>query len=128
MTINIIKSILINDPRIASAFIYGSYPDNEDHNDIDVGVFTRDKFAGKERFDLEYELSKQIANQLPGNLEIDVRVLNDAPDSFLFNVFQGLFLFTKDNKVEDLMEHIILKCLDEQYFKDQYLIQAYGDR
>ncbi len=123
-----IKSILINDPRIVSAFIYGSYPEKQDFNDIDVGVFIRDKLAGKDRFDFEFELSKQIADHLQEKAEIDVRVLNDAPTGFLFNVFRGQFLFTKDNKVEDLMEYVIRKCLDEQYFKDQYMIQAYGER
>ena len=121
-----IKDILISREEITAAFIYGSSLHTDDYRDIDIGIFTRDSIEGLARQDLEFEIEQLLREKLSG-VEFDVRILNDAPDRFLFTVFKGEFLFSRDDKVEELMEHVIHKCLDEQYYIDQYYRQAYGD-
>ena len=123
--INIIKEILFSRNEIIAAFIYGSFLYTEDYDDIDVGVFTNCAFHGLEKPDYEFELEQLLSKKLPGS-KIDLRVINNTPDKFLYNVFKGYYLFSKDEKIEKIIEHVIQKSLDQQYYQIQYVQQAYG--
>ena len=119
-----IKEILISRNEIIAAFIYGSFLYTEDYDDIDVGVFTNCTFHGLEKPDYEFELEQLLSKKLTS--KIDLRVIDDAPDKFLYNVFKGCYLFSKDEKIEKIMEQIIQRSLGQQYYKIQYIKQAYG--
>ncbi len=123
--INILKEILFSRNEIIAAFIYGSFLYTEDYNDIDVGVFTNCTFQGLEKSDYEFELEQLLSKKLTSCI-IDLRVLDDAPEKFLYNVFRGCYLFSKDEKIEKIMEQIIQRSLDQQYYQTQYIQQAYG--
>jgi predicted nucleotidyltransferase len=123
--INIIKEILFSRNEIIAAFIYGSFLYTEDYDDIDVGVFTNCSFHGLEKPDYEFELEQLLSKKLTGS-KIDLRVINNTPDKFLYNVFKGYYLFSKDEKIEKIIEHVIQKSLDQQYYQIQYVQQAYG--
>ena len=79
-----IKEILISRNEIIAAFIYGSFLYTEDYDDIDVGVFTNCTFHGLEKPDYEFELEQLLSKKLTS--KIDLRVIDDAPDKFLYNV------------------------------------------
>ena len=59
---------------------------------------------------------------------IDVRVLNDAPVTFLFHVFREgrLLLSRNDECLADLMERTVREYLDAAPLLRQATIEAYG--
>ena len=120
-----IKTLLYSRDEITAAFIFGSYLFSGEYRDIDIGIFTRNSLESLEKHDYEFEVEQSLSKHLPG-IKVDVRVLNDAPDRFLFTVFKGKFLFSKDDSLDDLMERVISKCLDEQFYLDRYYREAYG--
>ena len=114
-----IKDLLYAQKDITAAFIYGSFLLIKEYRDIDIGIFTAIDIPGLKKLDYEHQLEQLLLKQLPG-LKFDIRILNSAPDRFLYNVFKGKFLFAKEDKIFDIMERVIAKCLDEQYYIDQY--------
>lgn len=123
--INLIKEMLFARKEITAAFIYGSFLNTEDYDDIDIGIFTNCAFQGLEKTDYEFELEQLLSKELKGS-KIDLRVMDNAPDKFLYNVFKGCYLFSKDGKIEKIIENVIQKSLDQQYYQIQYLQQNYG--
>jgi len=59
---------------------------------------------------------------------IDVRVLNDAPVTFLFHVFREgrLLLSRNDERLADLMERTVREYLDAAPLLRQATMEAYG--
>lgn len=93
------------------SYIFGSFIDGDiPFHDIDLGVF----FAGKNRpqmsaaaVDLAITLSRQTA------CPVDVRVLNDAPVSFVYNVLRGELIYEKNEDIRcKLMENTVRDYLD----------------
>lgn len=83
--------------NVLFAYIYGSYAKERANrfSDLDIAVYLRDK--GHEKF---MELLAKLPVEV--NVEIDVRVLNDAPPLFRYNVIkEGKPLFIKDRSVQE---------------------------
>jgi predicted nucleotidyltransferase len=85
--LQIIKEILQADGRTVFAYAYGSFITQETFSDIDVGIFVKN--AGENPLvissDIKTQLScraKKEGLRLTAD-EFDVRILNDAPFTFL---------------------------------------------
>jgi len=114
-----LKDILSKEDNIVSAFLYGSFLYDKKYNDIDLGIFTNQKQKKSELLDYEFELNEKLSHNIKKN-KFDVRIIDNAPSSFLFNVFQGKCLFMKDDTITDKMELVTHKELDKQYYRDQF--------
>ncbi len=92
-----VGDVLKKDCNVVFAYVYGSYARGTAgrFSDLDIAVFLRE--SGHERYmDLLSELPVDIG------VEVDVRVLNDAPPIFRYNVIrEGKLLFVKDKVVHE---------------------------
>ncbi len=78
------------------AYLHGSLLDSEAVHDVDVGLYLRES---------EAERSSVVASDLSARLTavaglpVDVRVLNEAPLSFVYHVLRGRLLVCRDEEL-----------------------------
>jgi hypothetical protein len=107
--------------EVRFAILYGSAAEGGTFRDLDVGVFV-DRSRVPVDADLEYAFT--LADELEGvvSFPVDVRVINDAPLPFRYNVSRGIPLTARDE--EDLytfLERTWDEWLDFQPIALQYL-------
>ncbi len=121
--IQIVQIQLQNKPEILFAMLYGSAAMGEDFNDIDVALFVdRNKVTSTDELNYTISLSNQLEKKL--SCPIDIRVINNAPLGFKYNVSTGTPLIINDeNSLHSLLEHTWDMYLDYKpvamrYFKE----------
>jgi predicted nucleotidyltransferase len=82
-------------PEILFAVLYGSAVEGETFRDLDVGIML-DRAQVPANSDLNYAFSLGENLQRALRFPIDVRVLNDAPLPFRYNVSRGIPLVVHD--------------------------------
>ena len=78
--------------EVAFAYLYGTFIEDIPFHDVDVGIY----LSGTGEADggvFAVELASQLTRSL--KLEVDVRVLNFAPVSFVYHVVCGQVLFER---------------------------------
>ncbi len=99
-----LKAELEEEPAVAFAYLHGSLLDSDAVHDVDVGLYLRESDA---------ERGPAVASALSARLSsiaglpVDVRVLNEAPLSFVYHVLRGRLLLCRDedlltSKLEDI--------------------------
>jgi predicted nucleotidyltransferase len=113
--LSLIKEILTRDGRIIFAYAYGSFVKEEPFRDIDIGIYVKNPEDNSFVItsDLKTELSRYFREEgvdLTAD-QFDVRVINDAPFTFLNKVFkEGKLLIDLDPYLRtDLIGHVSLK-------------------
>ncbi|MHA1364236.1 MAG: type VII toxin-antitoxin system MntA family adenylyltransferase antitoxin [Candidatus Freyarchaeota archaeon] len=95
--------------NVVFAYVYGSHARGEASrfSDLDVAVFLKD--SGHESY-------MELLSTLPVDegVELDVRVLNNAPPLFRYNVIrEGTLLFVRDKKVhEEFVYNTLVSALE----------------
>ncbi|MEO0094325.1 MAG: nucleotidyltransferase domain-containing protein [candidate division WOR-3 bacterium] len=106
-----IKKILAEDKSIKFAYLFGSFTEGENYNDIDIGIYIVplvEKNLFKTTSDLKCKISKVLVkkgfNIKPDN--VDIVVLNLVSFTFLNRVFKtGTLIFDRDYDLRtDLIE------------------------
>ena len=95
-----ITHYLQKDQSIVFAYLHGSFQSNC-FRDIDIGIYLKKRLTKAQTVRYELALESQLRAHLP--YPVDVRVLNQAPVSFRFQVIRkGTVLFSKneDQRVE----------------------------
>ena len=112
------------EPELEFAWLHGSFPGGGGFHDVDVGVHLN--AAADVRFRRALELGVRLDRE--AGFPVDVRVLNDAPVTFLFHVFrEGRLLFSRnDERLADLMERTVREYLDMEPLLRRATIEAYG--
>jgi len=113
--LSLIKEALARDGRTIFAYAYGSFVKEESFRDIDIGIYIKNPEGNffVVTADLKTELSRH-SKEKGVNLtadQFDVKVINDAPFTFLNRVFrEGILLIDLDPDLRtDLVEHVSLK-------------------
>ena len=113
--LNLIREVLIKDDRLVFAFAYGSFVTEESFRDIDIGIYVKNKEENPFIIssDIKTQLS-HLAKKEGLNLtadHFDVKVINDAPFTFLKRVFkEGVLLIDNDPDLRtDIVEYVSLK-------------------
>ncbi len=124
-----IKNILIKLPEIIFAYVHGSFTEKKGFGDIDLAVFLKDDEISDQI--LKYEIELEIKLEESIKYPLDVRVLNNAPLSFKYNVIKrGTLLFEKeaDSRV-DFETKTLNFYFDFAPFRKQYLEEVlnFGD-
>jgi predicted nucleotidyltransferase len=106
-----IAEILMQADRIDFSYIFGSFIDVDiPFHDIDLGVF----FVGNNRLQMSEDANNlaTILSRKTG-YPVDVRVLNNAPVSFVYNVLKGKLIYEKNEDIRcQVMENTVRSYLD----------------
>lgn len=113
--LNLIKNIVSKDNRIIFAYVYGSFVKEEKFRDIDIGIYVND--PNKNLFEITSELKTQLSTMAKDEKidlyadQFDVRVINDAPFTFLNRVFKaGILLVDRNPDLRtDIIEAVSIK-------------------
>ena len=113
--ISLIREVTREDGRVVFAYLYGSFVKEESFRDIDVGVYLMD--AGENSIVVSAELKTKLSRGAQRHSfnftadQFDVKILNDAPFTFLRRVFeQGILLFDQNPELRtDVIEYVSLK-------------------
>ena len=92
------------------AYVYGSVLESDRIHDVDVGIYL-DTTAVAHKTGMVDALSVELsaAVGLPG----DIRVLNEAPLSFLYHVLRGRLVLCRDETfLTDMLEDVARRYLD----------------
>ena len=118
-----IKKILKTMPNILFAYIHGSFL-KEKFRDIDVAIYLDKEYDKKTILKKELELEEILGRKI--KYPVDVRVLNNSPLSFRFNVIKyGEVLFSKNEDVRSDFEALtISEYHDFAYFRRAYMKEA----
>jgi predicted nucleotidyltransferase len=119
-----IKTVLQREPNTVFAFLHGSFLSEPCFRDIDVGVFlASENPAGY--LDVELGLSQGIEESLDFAFPVEVKIVNQAPLSFRFNVIKGQLLFTRDDDIlVDFMTTTAKQYLDFAPLRHRYMKEA----
>jgi hypothetical protein len=97
-------------PGVRFAYLYGSLLESDRIHDVDVGLFLDETTAAHPSSLLD-NLSVALRDAV--NVTVDVRVLNEAPLSFLYHALRGRLLSCRDEAfLTDLMEDVARRYLD----------------
>lgn len=114
-----ISNALRDRSNIIFAYVFGSFSARESFQDIDVGIFisVNAESALKIELDLERELEDLI------HMPVDVRILNRAPISFVYQVIKGgIIIVDKNMDMRADFEGLTLKkYFDFQHLRNEYL-------
>ena len=105
---------------ILFAYIFGSFTSGKSFNDIDVGIYVSLE-KPVSQLNLELEIERELGDVL--HLPVDVRIINNAPIPFTYNVLRsGVVILDNDKSLRTDFEGLIIKkYFDYQHLRDEYL-------
>jgi len=113
-----ISDILKEEGFVLFAYIFGSFASDSDFKDIDIGIFV----SGESRSSLELELDLEGKIEDIIHIPVDVRVMNNAPPYFIYNILkEGVIIVDRDKSIRSDFEGLIYK----KYFEFQHLRNEY---
>jgi predicted nucleotidyltransferase len=88
--------VLQTRPKILFAILYGSAVEVANPRDLDIGLYVdRNSIPPARELDYAFALADELERKVP--YPIDVRVINDAPLGFRFNVSQERAVLVNDS-------------------------------
>lgn len=119
-TIGRITNYLKAVDSIIFAYIFGSFARGEAFSDIDIGIYLKGNFD-KSPLEIEFEMEDRI-EELTG-YPVDVRILDRAPISFIFQVIKdGLLIKDEDPDIRSDFEGLVFKKNNDfAIFRNEYL-------
>jgi len=120
-----IGEILRSVPEILFAYIHGSFLMGR-FRDVDIAVYLRGSHDKKSILKTELKLEELLERKI--GYAVDVRVLNQAPLSFRFNVIRhGELVFSRDENLRSDFEALtISEYHDFAHFRRVYMREALG--
>jgi len=112
-----IKKQLLKRKEIVFAYLYGSFLEDPCFRDIDLGIYLNEKIVKPTKF-FRYQLEIGGRLEIPAKYSVDIRILNEAPSSFLASVFsKGKLLFSRDDLfLTDLIEKVSAEEIASESF------------
>lgn len=95
---------------IRFAYLYGSVLESDRIHDVDIGLFLDDTVIAQQA-----QIAEMLSTKLTAavRLPVDIRVINDAPLSFLYHVLRGrLLLCRNEGFLTDMLEDVARRYLD----------------
>ena len=108
--VDILSAEIAREPRIAFAFVYGSLLEQDAVHDVDLGIYLDAKPPSAS---MEYMLELSARLSQLARIPVDVRILNEAPNSFVYHVLRGRLIYCRDEtQVSDVIEGTAARYLD----------------
>ncbi|PJF47667.1 MAG: nucleotidyltransferase domain-containing protein [Chloroflexi bacterium] len=108
-------------PEIVFAMLYGSAAEGRPFRDVDVAVYVDEsQLAGRDRYAYIFMLADVLEQCIP--YPVDVRLINDAPLPFRYNISRGQPIFARDPAaLADFLSRTWDEYLDFQPVAMKYL-------
>jgi len=112
-------------PSLLFAYVYGSFVMADKFRDIDIAVYL--KQIPSTPLHVELELETELGNIIKNYL-VDVRILNNAPLSFRYNVIKSgkPIVVVDDDARTDFEEATLSNYFDFSPFRKMYLKETLG--
>lgn len=115
-----ISNILKTGKYIIFSYIFGSFAKQDNFQDIDIGIYVSnigDISPLKFELEIEAELEEII------HISTEVRIINHAPLSFIYNILMGgILVVDKDKSLRADFEGLIYKkYFDFRHLRTEYL-------
>jgi predicted nucleotidyltransferase len=119
------KTCLKNRRDIVFAYLHGSFVMGDGFKDIDVAVYLSSLPSSP--LQTELQLETELGNAIQKS-SVDVRILNNAPLSFRYNVIKNgqLVVVNDDDLRSDFVETTLSNYFDFAPFLKTYLKEALG--
>jgi len=120
-----IKTVLLQQDIVLFAYLHGSFIGKTNFGDVDVAVYLKDRDLRPEEY-LSYELMQEHELESVVDVPVDIRVLNNAPPAFCYNVIKnGQLLFEKNEQRRVDFEVLSFKLyFDFLPYRKRYLEEA----
>jgi hypothetical protein len=116
-----LTACLSNRPEILFALLYGSAAEDLPFRDLDIGLFVNRTMVSTAA-DLDYGFTLADELEKVVSYPVEVRVINDAPLGFRYNVSRGIALVVNDEQIfYNFLERTWDEFLDFQPVAMQYL-------
>lgn len=127
--INRLKQFFAAKPEVVLAYVYGSFLRREAWRDLDVAVLMEPGALGTESdpFNRGLRLAAELEDFLGHpRVEVDLRVLNEAPLAFQYQVIKaGQLLVSRDERTRILYEsRLMIEYLDFKWVLVQRAINT----
>lgn len=117
-----ISKIIAELKEVDVAYIFGSFLESDEFNDIDVALLLSEDLGLDSYKSLKFSLkvAGELERQIKPRFEFDVRILNIAPVEFQFEVIKkGRVIFSRDkSRKVDYEFEVISTYLDLKYMYD----------
>lgn len=115
-----ISDILKAKEYILFAYLFGSFISGDVFKDIDIGVFISGA-ESKSLLKLELMLEGEVEDAI--HMPVDIRIINHAPPSFVYNMLKGGIVIVDANKPmrTDFEGLVCKKYFDFQHLRNEYL-------
>lgn len=102
-------------------YIFGSFVNSENFNDIDVALLISKELNPYERFKFAMKVARELERAMKPRIEFDVKILNYSPIEFQYEVLKtGKAVFVRDKvKKEEYEAATISKYLDFRVVAEQ---------
>lgn len=120
-----LRAVLEKHGEISFAYVHGSFAEGLEFADVDIGLY----LSALPPDPLAYEIERESELARAGFLfAIDIRILNEAPLSFRYNVIKSghpLFERSKDER-SDFVERTLDLYFDFAPYRRMYLRETLG--
>lgn len=106
---------------ILLGYLYGSFLRHGEFHDIDIGLLVAGKREPYESYKYAMGIASDLERCITPRYEIDLRILNDAPVEFQYEVVRtGRLLVARDEAARiDFEAGVITQFLDLKYLYDR---------
>jgi len=124
-----LQTYFAQQPDVRFAYVYGSVARGQTwaESDLDIGVWFADSLPTLEPLRRNVSLASELKQLLDDAIEVDVRVLNDAPIEFLWQVYyHGRCVFVRDEQervnfeVRVMREYFDFKPVLDEYYRELF--------
>jgi len=116
--VNKISKLIKSDDSILFAYIFGSFAQSNNFSDIDIAIYLKCGSDIKKEFELENELESKL------KIPVDVRIINNAPVAFVYNVLNKNILIKDNERRSDFEGQTLKNYFDYVHLLDEYLKEA----
>ena len=115
-----IRRILDGLKEVNTVYIFGSFLEKEDFNDIDVALLLSESLDSYKSLKFSLKVAGELERQIKPRFEFDVKILNNSPIELQFEVIKkGRVIFSRDESSRiDYESEVISTYLDLKYMYD----------
>lgn len=115
-----IGTIVFGLKNVDVAYIFGSFLEGEEFNDIDIALLLSENLDPYKSLKFSLKVEGELERQIKPRFEFDIKILNNSPVEFQFEVIKkGSVIFSRDETRRiDYEFEVISTYLDLKYMYD----------